>query len=96
MTVVWLGVKFYKPIKVTVGGCSAPRGSTGGPLPLIILVLGALQHGVYLQRQIRFRQFLKDTVKGLSEMGRSTERFACDGDGGGEAAVCCWRTVASI
>ena len=37
MTVVWLGVKFYKPIKVTVGECSAPRCSTGGPLPLIFL-----------------------------------------------------------
>ena len=35
MTVVWLGVKFYKPIKVTVGECSAPRCSTGGPLLLI-------------------------------------------------------------
>ena len=35
MTVVWLGVKFYKPIKVTVGECSAPRGSKGGPLLLI-------------------------------------------------------------
>ena len=37
MTVVWLGVKFYKPIKVTVGECSAPRCSTGGPLLLIFL-----------------------------------------------------------
>ena len=35
MTVVWIGVKFYKPIKVTVGECSAPRCSTGGPLLLI-------------------------------------------------------------
>ena len=92
MTVVWLGIKFYKPIKVTVGESSAPRGSTGGPLLLIFRE----QCGTAVMKtpvslifgQVRFRQFLKE----LS----IRERFACDGDGGGEAAVCCWRTVASI
>ena len=41
MTVVWLGVKFYKPFKVTVGECSAPRGSMGGPLPIIYFGFGS-------------------------------------------------------